>query len=192
MRGALGALLEFLHRFAEPTGTRGSVLLMTGGLIVLGFLFLAFIFRSAIVGDLAPVANARAPVPHAELPAARAGARTSASVLPFDEARARAAAEREPWLDLALDRLQTEGLDAKVLRSTAESKVVRAYACLSCEREARGTPFGGCEHERGLLAGAFEALTGDLAKVEEIACRAGGAPHCEFHVRHAPLPEAPL
>ena len=42
------------------------MLLMTGGLVILGFLFLALLFRSAIVGDLAPVANAQRPLPHLE------------------------------------------------------------------------------------------------------------------------------
>lgn len=189
VRAGLGAVLDFLHRFAAPTGTRGSVLLMSGGLIVLGFLLLALLFRSAIVGDLAPVANGRAPTPRALLPPRPDLAAAPARALPrtpFETGRA-AARESEPTLDAAFDTVRAHGADARIVRSGARWKHVRVYRCLTCAHDAGGR---GCEHERGLLAGAFEALSGDVVKVHETACRAQGAEFCEFDVRHSPLPEA--
>lgn len=162
---------------------------MSGGLIVLGFLFLAFLFRSAIVGDLAPVANARAPTPRALLPPPPAPASAPVRALPgrpFDAGRE--AARAGGWsLDRALDAFRENGVDPRVMQSAAHWKRVRLYRCLTCAHARAGS---GCEYERGLLAGAFEALTGDLAKVHETTCAGAGAPFCEFEVRHAPLLEA--
>lgn len=186
VRAGLEAVLDFLHRFAAPTGARGSILLMSGGLIVLGFLFLALIFRSAIVGDLAPVANGRAPTPRALAPPRAGVATTPARALPrgpFEAGRA-AARDVEGDLDYAFELLREQGADARILQSNAQWKRVRVYRCLSCQHDAAAR---GCEYERGLLAGAFESLTGDLVKVHEIACVAQGAPACDFEVRHAPL-----
>lgn len=189
VRQGLGALVGFLRDFAAPTGARGSILLMAGGLVVLGFLFLAFLFRSAIVGDLAPVANARAPLPRLTLPP-REGERprvAATTTLDFDSARHEGRAEgreRPGGVDDVFDLLRAQGCEARVLESAATRKRVRLYRCASC---ASGTNRRGCEHERGILAGGFEALTGELAKVQETACAARGAPHCEFEVRHAPL-----
>ena len=42
--------------------------------------------------------------------------------------------------------------------------------------------------EVATATGGLEALTGQIVKVNEIACCANGAPHCEFDVQHAPLP----
>ena len=181
VRAVLDALLDALHRVAQPTGARGSVLLMTGGLIVLGFLFVSFLFRSAIVGDLATSAHTRVGTPNALLPDATRPAR--ARPIGFEAARERGREARGSF-DATLDALRAHGLDARVVRSGADWKVVRAYACASCDADESVL---GCEHERGLLAGAFETLTGGLAKAHEVACRRDGAPHCEFEVRHAPL-----
>lgn len=181
VRAALDALLSALHRVAQPTGARGSVLLMTGGLIVLGFLFMSFLFRSAIVGDLASSAHARAPSPRALMPDARPIAR--ARPLPFEAAREKGRSSPRA-LDAALDHVRVEGADARVIRSGVDWKIVRLFSCSSCNAGANGA---GCEHERGLIAGAFEAVAGDLAKVHEIACVSQGARHCEFEVRHAPI-----
>lgn len=195
--------MDFLHRFAAPTGARGSVLLMTGGLIVLGFLFMAFLFRSAIVGDLAPVANARSPMPRAALPpivaaAPRAAPQQALPPEPFKVGR-EAGRQAGATLDEALDKLSTLGADARILQSGATWKRIRLYGCLTCEHE-RGRE--GCEHERGLLAGAFETLTepprrfqrwrrrrapDEQVQVREIACSAHGMAFCEFEVRHPPL-----
>src|SRR5581483_851215 len=185
VRDGLRALLDFLHRYAAPTGARGSVLLMAGGLLVLAFLFTASLFRSTIVGDLAAVANARRPLPRARLPDERPPAKVAATAapVPFDAAR-RLGHESAIGLDEAFEELAALGVDARIVQSRATRKVVRLYRCATC---AMARAPVGCEHERGLLAGAFERLTGDLAKVEEIACRARGAPCCEFEVRHAPL-----
>lgn len=190
VRAGLGFLLDALHKVAAPTGARGSVLLMAGGLIVLGFLLLALLFRSAIVGDLAPVANGRAPTPRALLPpraeSASAAPARALPRAPFDAGRA-SARDVDGALDDALDLLRAQGADVRILQSGDRWKRVRVYRCLTCQHRASA---GGCEHERGLLAGAFEALSGDLVKVHEVACHGAGAPHCEFDVRHAPLPEA--
>ena len=203
VRKVLGAFVSFLHDFAAPTGARGSILFMAGGLVVLGFLFLAFLFRSAIVGDLAPVANARAPIPRVALPphadapvtpkpaakpaakaAAAAPAKTAAAPGPADFTTGRKQGrEGAEALDGVFDVLRAQGSEARILESGALRKRIRVYRCASC---ASGRP-GGCEHERGILAGGFEALTGDLAKVHETACKAAGAPYCEFEVQHAPL-----
>ena len=192
IRTLLSAMLDVLHKFAAPTGTRGSVLLMAGGLVVLGFLFIAFVFRSAIVGDLAPVANARSPIPRVLLPPERAQPLAS---VPLERATrrgedafttARAAARRAgPGLDAALDQLRGAGFDVRILHSDASSKLLRAYACPSCLQSGDAP---GCEHERGLLAGAFESATGAHAKVHEVACARAGAAHCEFVVEHGALP----
>lgn len=162
---------------------------MSGGLIVLGFLFLAFLFRSAIVGDLAPVANARAPTPRILPPPRDTRAPFAARAIPlraFDAGRSTGRGA-EPSLDAAFDHLREQGADARVLQSNAHWKRVRVYRCSSCQQGARA---GGCEYERGLLAGAFERITGELAKVHESACVAQGAQHCEFDVRHAAIAEA--
>lgn len=186
VRAVLDALVEFLGRFASPTGARGSILLMSGGLVVLGFLFLAFTFRSAIVGDLAPTANGRARMPRVKDPPT--GTVLVAPVqLPAPDADAFGDGRlhgRRPRRDLdeAMEALAQIGSDARVLESNATRKRVRLYRCGSC---AAGDASVGCERERGFLAGVFEALTGQLAKVEEVACAAKGAPYCEFEVRHA-------
>lgn len=187
IRAGLDALLDLLGKFAAPTGERGSVLLMSGGLIVLGFLFLAFLFRSAIVGDLAPVANARAPTPRILPPPRDTRAPLAARAIPqraFDAGRS-AGRGAEPALDAAFDHLREQGADARVLQSNAHWKRVRIYRCSSCQHGVRE-----CEYERGLLAGAFERITGELAKVHESACAAQGAAFCEFDVRHAAIAEA--
>ena len=186
VRAVLDALVEFLGRFASPTGARGSILLMTGGLVVLGFLFLAFTFRSAIVGDVASTANGRGRMPRVKDPPT--GTVVVARVQsPIPDAEAFADGRlhgRKPRadLDLALEALAQSGSDARILESNATRKRVRLYRCGSC---ANGDAGEGCERERGFLAGAFETLTGQLAKVEEVACASKGAPYCEFEVRHA-------
>lgn len=189
VRAFLEGLVDFLHRFASPTGARGSILLMSGGLIVLGFLFLALLFRSAVVGDLAPVANARAPIPRVHLPGRapppkRAIAPPPPGARGFDAARA-AGASAGSTLDEALDALRSAGLDARVVQSHASWKRLRLYRCGSCDAQA-----GDCERERGLLAGVFEGLTGQPVQVEEGSCRGAGFPACEFDVRHGALPLA--
>lgn len=190
VRKGFDVLVDFLHRFAAPTGTRGSVLLMTGGLIILGFLLLALLFRSAIVGDLAPAANGRAPTRRALLPPA--DARSSPThALPaggFEAGRSAGAKLDDGTLDAAFDLLRERGADARILQTRERWKRIRIYRCLSCDR---GASARGCEHERGLIVGAFEALSGNLAKAHEVSCRASGAPYCEFDVSHAPLREAP-
>lgn len=186
VRDGLSAMVDFLHRYAAPTGARGSVLLMAGGLLVLAFLFTAFIFRSTIVGDLAPVANARRPLPRARLPEERTRTAIPANpVAPsaFEAAR-KLGHETATGLDDTFEQLSAMGVEARIVQSRATWKVVRLYRCATCKD---GIPVLGCEHERGLLAGAFERLTGELAKVEEVACVARGSPHCEFEVRHAPM-----
>lgn len=187
VRAGLDAILELLRNVAQPTGARASVLMMSGGLIVLGFLFLAFLFRSAIVGDLAPVANARAPTPRAALPP-RADRVAPARSLPRGAFHAGRSIGRDATrLDAAFDLLRTQGVEARILQSNEHWKLVRLYRCLTCAHEANAR---GCEFERGLIAGAFEALTGDVVKVHETACRTAGFQHCEFEVRHAVLAEA--
>lgn len=186
VRSMLEAVLDFLRRFASPTGARGSILLMTGGLVVLGFLFLVFTFRSAVVGDLAPSANGRAPLPRVkEPPTGRVAVGTRAAPVAdadaFPDGRLLGRKPRRD-LDEALDALCALGSEARVLESGATRKRVRLYRCASC---ASGEGAHGCERERGFLAGAFEAITGQLAKVEEVACASRGHPYCEFEVRHA-------
>ena len=187
VRAGLDAVLDLLHKFAAPTGERGSILLMSGGLIVLGFLFLAFLFRSAIVGDLAPVANARLPAPRAILPplSQPVVALRTIPANAFDAGR-EAGRTSSPLIDRAFEQLRKNGVDARILQSNMHWKHVRVYACASCAREHNAP---GCEFERGLLAGSFESMTGDLAKVHETACAARGDPFCEFEVRHAPVME---
>lgn len=189
VRSVLGALVGFLRDFASPTGSRGSILLMAGGLVVLGFLFLAFLFRSAIVGDLAPVANARAPIPRVALPprpgAEGAPAKPLGPSADFTAGR-EAGRGASSGLDGVFDVLRAQGSEARILESGALRKRVRLYRCASCAAGA-ARKRGGCDHERGILAGGFEALTGELAKVHETACAAMGAEHCEFEVQHAPV-----
>lgn len=187
VRAGLDAVLDLLHKFAAPTGERGSILLMSGGLIVLGFLFLAFLFRSAIVGDLAPVANARLPTPRAILPPLTEPV-ASARSIPADafDAGREAGRTTSPLIDRAFEQLRKNGVDARILQSNMHWKHVRVYACASC---AQGRATAACEFERGLLAGSFESMTGDLAKVHETACTARGDAYCEFEVRHAPVLE---
>ena len=197
VRKVLGAIVAFLGDFAAPTGARGSILLMAGGLVVLGFLFLAFLFRSAIVGDLAPVANARAPIPRVTLPP-RADAAPRAPPKPspplpqgadFTSGRQRGR-EAAEGLDAIFEVLRAQGTEARILESGALRKRVRLYRCASCSAGVSAKR-GGCDHERGILAGGFEALTGELAKVHETACASTGASHCEFEVHHAPLRRVP-
>lgn len=187
IRAGLDALFDVLGKFAAPTGERGSILLMSGGLIVLGFLFLAFLFRSAIVGDLAPVANARAPTPRILPPPRDARAPFAARAIPpraFDAGRS-AGRGAEPSLDAAFAHLREHGADARILQSNASWKRVRVYRCSSCQHGTRE-----CEYERGLLAGAFERVTGELAKVHEATCATRGDAYCEFDVSHAVAAEA--
>jgi hypothetical protein len=186
VRAALDALVAVLRHFASPTGARGSVLMMMGGLVVLGFLFLAFVFRSAIVGDLAPLsASGRAPLPRARLPgeslrASEGGpAKRGGKLHSFRDARTAARRSSAATVDAVMEALVDDGDDARILESDATRKRVRLYACASCDEERPD-----CDRERGLLAGGFESLTGQLAKVEEVACRRRGDPHCEFEVRH--------
>ena len=195
VREVLGAIVGFLRDFAAPTGSRGSILLMAGGLVVLGFLFLAFLFRSAIVGDLAPVANARAPIPRVALPPrpghegaappAPMGAKPLAKGADFTSGRERGR-EATEGLDGIFEVLRAQGTEARILESGALRKRVYVYRCASCASGV-SRQRGGCDHERGILAGGFEALTGELAKVHETACASAGADHCEFEVHHAPL-----
>lgn len=188
VRSLLDAVVDFLRRFAAPTGARGSLLLMWGGLIILGFLFLTFLFRSAIVGDLAPVANGRTPVPRVLLPGRASPSGASAAPPP---ARAGFAWGRREGrnlgatLDEALEGLRVQGIDARILTTHVDDKRIRLYRCASCASARRD-----CEAERGLLAGAFERVTGQVAKVDEVVCARAGAPYCEFLVRHAPLVRA--
>ncbi|MFA5862336.1 MAG: V4R domain-containing protein [Candidatus Thermoplasmatota archaeon] len=186
VRAILDAVVEFLRHFASPTGARGSVLLMKGGLVVLGFLFLAFVFRSAIVGDLAPTANGRTPLPRSRLPWESlwtTPARGQSVARDFTAARQAGRASPAPTLDAVIEMVLDQGNDARIIESDATRKRVRFYQCASC-----GTVGGAdCERERGLLAGGFEALTGCLAKVEETACRRRGAAYCEFEVKHQAL-----
>lgn len=189
VRAALEALIDFLKNFAAPTGARGSVLFMWGGLIIIGFLFLTFLFRSAIVGDLAPIANARAPVPRTLLPgqpAPTSPARVNATRRGgFDMGRA-ASRDAVGTIDQTLAALSEAGLEVRVLQSRSGWKRLRAYACRSCDTGDADD----CEYERGLIAGAFEALSlGAVAKVDEVVCRRAGASHCEFEVEHARLVE---
>lgn len=181
VRRSLDALVEFLRIFAQPTGARGSVVLMSGGLILLGFLFLAFVFRSAIVGDLAPIAHARPASPRAKLPPALAPRDPTRRGTPRAFEDGRDVGRGVPVaLDDALDALRAQGLDARVLQTRDGWKRVRAYRCGTCDlAEAR------CDFERGLLAGAFETLSGDIPTVRETTCRSAGGLHCEFEVRHA-------
>lgn len=186
VRAVLEFVVEFLRRFASPTGARGSILLMTGGLVVLGFLFLAFTFRSAIVGDLAPIANARAPLSRVkDPPTGRVQVNTHPAPIrdgdAFGDGRILG---RKPRVDLdeALEALARLGSEARILENGATRKRIRLYRCASC---ASGAGAHGCERERGFLAGTFEESTGQLAKVDEVACASRGAPHCEFEVRHA-------
>jgi hypothetical protein len=174
VRMALDALVQGLRVFASPTGARASILLMTGGIVVLGFLFLAFLFRSAIVGDIASAAHGRALHPRVMLPPESSAAGPPRAA-PHDFAAGRAAGRASrPSLDGVFRLLADEGDPARLLRSDATRKVVRVYGASSS-----------CERVRGVLAGGFESLTGKLAKVEETECRARGAPWCEFEVRHA-------
>ena len=183
VREATEAVVQVLKRFAAPTGTRGSVLFMQGGLIILGFLFLTFLFRSAIVGDLAPVANGRAPVPRVLLPGRTPPPdprRARQHAPSFDDGRREGRAAGRT-LDEALDALRADGLDLRILESDGQRKRVRLYRCASCSEG-----LSSCERERGLLAGCFEGVTGELAKVEEALCAREGAPYCEFEIRHGP------
>lgn len=182
VRAGLELLLDALHQIAQPTGTRGSILLMSGGLIVIGFLFLALLFRSAIVGDLAPVANARAPVPRVALPpiGPRRAVATPAHARSFDEGRERGRKVKGP-LDVALESLREHGLEVRLLHSGEMVKRVRLYGCGSCGRASS------CEFERGLLAGAFETLTKAPTRIHETRCAMSGAQHCEFEVHHAAM-----
>lgn len=186
VRAVLDGIVTFLRHFASPTGARGSVLLMTGGLVVLGFLFLAFVFRSAIVGDLAPAANGRAPLPRTRLPgesARLAPPRRQAPARDFRAARQAGRGAPAPTLDAVIETLMDHGSDPRVIDSAATLKRIRFYRCASCT----GGQAADCDRERGLLAGGFEALTGQLAKVEESACVRKGAPYCEFEVKHNAL-----
>lgn len=188
VRAGLDAFLDLLQNFAAPTGERGSVLLMSGGLIVLGFLFFAFLFRSAIVGDLAPVSNGRLASPRALLPTADAPTLAHARTIPpapFESGR-EIGRQARAGVDAAFDLLGENGVEGRILRSNMHWKSIRLYACASC---AQGANARGCEFERGLLAGAFERMSGDLCKVHETACVARGDPFCELEVRHAPLIE---
>ena len=192
VRKVLGAMVGLLRDFAAPTGSRGSILLMAGGLVVLGFLFIAFLFRSAIVGDLAPVANARAPIPRV-VPPPKPGADSMGSTPAalkgdggFTSGRERGREKGPEGIDGIFETLRAQGTEARILQSGALWKRVRVYRCASCAAGVSAKR-GGCDHERGILAGGFEAMTGELAKVHETACVAHGAAHCEFEVHHAPL-----
>lgn len=183
MRAGLDQIVEFLRLFASPTGARASVLMMTGGLVVLGFLFLVFVFRSTIVGDIAPRANGRRIMARARLPlpAPLAPTRGAPERPSFQSAR-QLGRSAKPTLDSVFETFLKNGVDARIIQSQATWKRIRVYRCPSCAAE-----LDACESERGLIAGAFETLTSQLAKVEETACVAHGAAYCEFDVRHATL-----
>lgn len=189
VRAGLDALLGVLHKFAAPTGERGSILLMSGGLIVLGFLFLAFLFRSAIVGDLAPVANGRIAAPRALLPPSASDPPLARRAIPSEAFDAGRELGRKGGgvVDRGFEQLRTNGVDARILQSNMHWKHIRLYDCASCAQRESAR---GCEFERGLLAGMFESMSGDLAKVHETACAARGDAYCEFEIRHARLLEA--
>jgi hypothetical protein len=148
---------------------------MSGGLVVLGFLFLTFIFRSAIVGDLAPTANERGAPPTARMPPVEPPyVRVPASHDEFSAAR-QLARKAPRSLDAALETMGAQGLgEPRILQATAESTRIRVYA--------RG--HGGCDAMRGYLVGAFEGLVGAPVKADEVACRRTGEPDCEFLLRH--------
>lgn len=191
VRKVLDAIVSFLSDFAAPTGARGSILLMAGGLVVLGFLFLAFVFRSAIVGDLAPVANARAPIPRVLLPPRPHEVAAEPRRVPVGDFSAGRREGRgvEEGLDGVFELLRAQGSEARIMESGAMRKRVRLYRCASCVAGVRHKGLG-CEHERGILAGGFESLTGELAKVRETTCAGAGGEWCEFEIQHAPLRRA--
>lgn len=170
--------MEFLRNYAGPTGARGSILLMAGGLVVLGFLFMIFIFRSAVVGDLAPVANQRDRPPAVLMPPEQPPMRIAVRAEdPFAEGR-QMARRTTGGLEEALDGMASFGLgEPRILRARSDWMHVRVYA----DGDAGGTT---CEHVRGYLVGALERVVGAPVKVDESACRASGAPACEFVARH--------
>lgn len=177
-RAFLDLLVDFLRNYAGPTGARGSILLMAGGLVVLGFLFMIFIFRSAVVGDLASTSNQRGRAPSALMPPRQAPLRIAVGATDaFGEGR-QMARQATGGLDEMLGAMTGLGLGApRILRARAENMHLRVYA----EGDAGGAT---CEQVRGYLVGALESLLGAPVKVDESACRASGAAHCEFMVRH--------
>lgn len=148
---------------------------MSGGLVVLGFLFLTFIFRSAIVGDIAATANERAPPPRARLPPESSPPRLRyAEADPFTSAR-QLGRKAEPDIDGALEAMGPLGLgEPRLLQVGPDWSHVRVYA--------QGA--GACDGARGYLVGAFERIAGPPAKADEVACRSRGDKWCEFVVRH--------
>lgn len=112
------------------------------------FLFLALLFRSAIVGDLAPVANPRRPLPRARLPPSGAAMRARQTPRPAPTASAKRdefsvaralARKAHPTLDGAFALLAHEDADARVMQSAAMHELVRVYASRvpCCEFEVR-------------------------------------------------------
>lgn len=172
----MDAFVGLLRNYAGPTGARGSVLLMSGGLVVLGFLFTVFIFRSAVVGDMAPAANRRGPAPAALMPPERPPPVRFASLEADGFAAGRQLGRKAPAdLDGALGAMPGHGLGApRILQAGSQWMRVRVYA----SGDAR------CDVVRGYLAGALERLVGPPAKVDETCCRSRGAEHCEFVIRH--------
>lgn len=152
---------------------------MSGGLVILGFLFMTFLFRSAVVGDVASEAHRRARTPSVVMPPARPPALSGAATgAPFDEGRARGR-DAPPELDAALAQMPGLGFgDARILQARGEAMHVRIYA---------SGPTA-CEHVRGYLVGSLERMYGAPVKVDETSCRDHGALHCEFLARH-PLRE---
>lgn len=150
--------------------------MMSGGLVVLGFLFLIFIFRSAIVGDLAPTAHQRGPPPRAKMPPAtpplvkQAGSGEAA----FSGAR-QLGRKAEPNLDTALNAMPLLGFgDPRILDATPEWMRVRVYA--------NGQP--ACDAARGYLVGVLERAIGGPVKADEVECRHANTGHCDFVIRH--------
>jgi len=182
----LADALEPLARFTFDRGGEGALHLIAGGLVVVAATSLRLLFAR---GTPAPEAPRRAVLTKPRpLPAASpAPPRDPASEL----ARGRVAGRRcgARTLDSALDRMAEAGVgDARVLVSRANLKVIRVDRCRSCAGRARREGFavaGGaptCEFERGLLEGAFEAMTGGEARARETRCASRGDDGCVFEV----------
>lgn len=158
-----------------------SLILLVGGLSMLGLIMVLAALQS-LWPDRSPPGGSE-PEPHRarrlrpwrDEPALFAERTRKARPGPFRR--------EEPTLpgDRALAALVERQLgEPRLLVATPEASRVRLYRCRGCDAQRGGAV---CGFERQSLQEAYRQHVAAQAVVQEVACRARGADHCEFEVR---------
>lgn len=158
-----------------------SLILLVGGLSMLGLIMVLAALQS-LWPDRSPPGGSE-PEPHRarrlrpwrDEPALFAERTRKARPGPFRREEALLPADR------ALAALVERQLgEPRILVAIPGSARVRLYRCRGCDAERGGT---GCGFEGRSLQEAYRQHVAPQAVVHEVACRIGGAEHCEFEVR---------